>query len=402
MWAFHFQLRPVLRLEDANVPIPCQEVLWEAESALDWQQLHACATRMFPDTRGLLLFKKAGAYVSAASPSLHATIQLTYIEKRLQSSTGEFSRILCIHALFRRTWEVENYFKQPLTLWTPTAEKQDIETIENYIPIWLPGVPTYSKWRNSACDCLDILHWHANSVIGAASGMEHPTVLHLHLARIILLTPIQQILDLANILTKSKPSLEDRSKVTSLRQHIRRWALEDQHKARLATIHAGVLFWHVRRYSSDAFYEPSSVLLATLSLWAYGTFAPHTSPKPRINNNATNISPNSPTDDDDADPEASSLFPTSIQLDRPADDELVQLFVKRGASMRANITGVGNLCKPTSTSTFPLPSFVSPLLFFATPPLSQCTLSHINEEVSLPKFRNNFSPQPSVLYTVIH
>lgn len=320
MWSFHFQMRPLLTLEDAKIPIPCQEVLWEAESSLDWEQLHACA---------------------APSVSLHDTIKLAYIEKRLQSSTGEFSRILCVHALFHRTWEVEKYFTQPLSLWTPTAEKQSIQTIEKRIPIWLPGNQIYSKWRNSACDCLDILHWHANSVIGAASGMEHPTVLHLHLARVILLTPIQQILDLVKLSTDTSTPPNE-LQTTTLKKHVQRWALEDQHKARLAMIHAGVLFWHVRRYSSDAFHEPSSVLLATLALWAYGTFAPHTpAKKPAINNTA---SPSSAPQDSDQDTEATSLFPTSIQLDRPADDELVQLFVKRGQSMRANITGVGNLC----------------------------------------------------------
>ena len=177
--------------------------------------------------------------------------------------------------------------------------------------------------------------------------MEHPTVLHLHLARIILLTPIQQILDLTNILVNQEPSSEREPKITDLRRHIRRWAVEDQYKARLATIHAGVLFWHVRRYSTDAFYEPSSVLLASLLLWAYGTYAPHTLPKSSRQNNTNSPDvANDDDDDDDTDPEASSLFPTSIQLDRPADDELVQLFVKRGSSMRANITGVGNLCSP--------------------------------------------------------
>lgn len=327
MWAYQFQLRPLLSLDDAKIPIPCQEVLWEAESALDWQQLYACATRMSSDILPVLF-----ANTVVASPSLQSAIQLAYIEKRIQSSTGEFSRILCVHALFRRTWEVETYFKQPLTLWTPTAEKQDISTIDRSTPVWLPGISTYAKWRNSACDCLDILHWHANSVIGAASGMEHPTVLHLHLARVILLTPFRQILQLAQLMT-SELQASDEVDIPSLRRHIQRWVIEDQHKARLAMIHAGVLFWHVRRFSTDAFYEPSSVLLATLALWAFGSFAPPSGPSPQMEGE-------SPQGEDDAE----SLFPTSMQLDRPADDELVQLFVKRGASMKANITGVGNLC----------------------------------------------------------
>lgn len=256
-----------------------------------------------------------------------------YVEKRLQSSMGEFSRILCIHALFQRTWEVEAYFKQPLSLWSPAAEKQDIKSKNISTPIWLPGIQTYSRWRNSACDCLDILHWHANSVIGAAGGMEHPTVLHLHLARVVLLTPFRHIVQLVYFMIREREPKSDQE-ITETRSYIRRWAIEDQYKARLAMIHAGVLFWHVRRYSADGFYEPSAVFLATLAMWAYGTFAHHTS------------SPIEDLHSPQGDEDAVSPFPTSMQLDRPADDELVQLFVKRGGYMRANITGVGNLCSP--------------------------------------------------------
>lgn len=248
---------------------------------------------------------------------------------------GEFSRILCIHALFRRTWEVESYFQQPLTLWSPAAEKQDLKSKETTTPVWLPGIQTYSKWRNAACDCLDILHWHANSVIGVASGMEHPTVLHLHLARVILLTPFRQITQLANMMTnKTTPRTE--REISRVRNLIKRWTVDDQHKARLAMIHAGVLFWHVRRYSADGFYEPSSVFLATIALWAYGTFTQYTS-------GLTKALPDGQSQGEEED-DAESLYPTSIQLDRPADDELVQLFVKRGSMMKANITGVGNIC----------------------------------------------------------
>ncbi|OBT68038.1 hypothetical protein VE03_01459 [Pseudogymnoascus sp. 23342-1-I1] len=309
MSTFHFGTRSALTLEDARVPLPCQEVLWEAESALDWQQLYEAST---------------------PNPSLHAAIQLAYVEKHLQSSMGEFSRILCIHALFRRTHEVAAFFQQPLTLWSPKAERQSISIIERSMPVWLPDIPTYAKWRNSACDVLDILHWHANSVIGVASGMEHPTILHLHLARVVLLTPLSHIMRLARFRAGEAMPASD-SELTRTQDYVRRWAQEDQHKSRLAMIHAGVLFWHVRRYSADAFYEPAGVFLATLAMWAYGTFATYT---PTLKDGE------SPGDEDDVD----ALFPTLMRLDRPADDELVQLFVKRGGGMRAVVTGVGNLC----------------------------------------------------------
>lgn len=44
MWAFHTDCRPLLSLRDAIVPLPCQEVLWEAETASVWRQLQEVAT----------------------------------------------------------------------------------------------------------------------------------------------------------------------------------------------------------------------------------------------------------------------------------------------------------------------------------------------------------------------
>jgi hypothetical protein len=234
-----------------------------------------------------------------------------------------------IHALFRRHWEVETYQEQPLSHWNPTAYAGSSTHLDSSQLPPLYALQTYLRWRNAACDCLDILHWNANSVIGAASGMEHTTVLHLHLARVILLTPFRDIVRLAYESTDASEYHSDHD-LEKLSGKIKAWVLEDQHKARLAIIHAGALFWHVRRYSMNGFYEPSSVFLASLALWVYGTFA-----RPTV-----------PTRDDDPAMEADLTLPESMQLDRPADDELVQIFVRRGNEMKANILGVGHLCGP--------------------------------------------------------
>ncbi|KAI9737326.1 MAG: hypothetical protein M1834_009479 [Cirrosporium novae-zelandiae] len=328
MWAFQAQLRPLLSLEDAKIPLPCQEVLWEAGSAMAWRQIFS---------------------YSDPSPTLYEATESIYVEKKLQSTMGEFSRILLIHALFRRMWEVETYLRQPLSRWSPTAEKQVKSPVSQSDSIWLPAIPLFAKWRNSTCDCLDILHWSANSVIGATSGMEHPTVLHLHLARVILLTPFRQILNLA-LFTVGETSRSNELDVLQDRLHVQRWATQDQYKARLAMIHAGVIFWHLRHYSANGFYEAPSIVLASLALWAYGTFA-QTTTSARINDNPTNPNdtspqppPQSPSPPSSPDSDPPSDLPTLVQLDRPTDDELVQLFVQRGDKMRAIITGVGNLC----------------------------------------------------------
>lgn len=308
MWAYQFQVRPRLALEDGTIPLPCQEVLWEAESAVQWRHVYG---------------------YSPHSPSLTSATYSIYVEKKLQPTMGEFSRIILIHALYQRSWEVEGYYKQPLSGWMPTAEQQDFPISQDRI--WLPHNPMFSRWRNSTCDCLDTLHWSANSVIGAASGLEHPTVMHLHLARIILLTPFRDICNLAYGMTKEDSSITA-EKTSEHRNIVRRWALEDKCKARLAMIHAGALFWHVRRYSASGFYEPSAVMLSALALWAYGTFSGVRPPS------IDSMIPEVQTHGE--------AYATSINLDRPADDELVQTFITRGDLMQALITGVGDIRSP--------------------------------------------------------
>ncbi|KAF2225846.1 hypothetical protein BDZ85DRAFT_72323 [Elsinoe ampelina] len=330
MWSYGFGEKTLLTLEDAKVPVPSQEVLWEAESALQWQHVKSYSVPM---------------------PSLVAATHSVYIEKRVEPTMGEFSRILLIHALYSSSWSVQTHLKNPLTHWTPKASKTELSSLSYFRePIWLPSEPSYFRWRNATCDCLDILHWRANSVTGAASGIEHPTLLHLHLARIILLTPFREICDLAFGLTKihmhattNIPS--DPATLSRNRDVVRRWAEHDQAKARLAMYHAGVLFWHVRLYSAKGFYEPSAVLLAALALWAFGTYTtkhPHPNSSSPMDGATTPYDPPGPIPFvNSADDEAS--FPTSINIDRPADDEIVQMYIRRGDRMQALIVGVGDI-----------------------------------------------------------
>lgn len=257
---------------------------------------------------------------STVNESLYDAVHILYIEKRLVSGIGEFSHILIIHALYHRMWEVGDYFRRPLSFWNPTAKKQSRETAIPSGSVWLPGIPSYSKWRNSACDCLDILHWTANSTI-SKTGKEHSTVLHLHTARLFLLAPFREIRSLATALTND--SLPWTKRYQSLEgQHIWRWMEHDQYKARLSVIHAGLTLWHIRRYSTNAFHEPVATFVAVLTLWAYASCHAHAS---------NESSPRSREESE------------VIHLDRPCDDELVQRFV-RGHIMRGDVSGVGDIC----------------------------------------------------------
>ncbi|KAK1146095.1 hypothetical protein N8T08_003743 [Aspergillus melleus] len=263
--------------------------------------------------------------------SLYDAVLIMYIEKRLVPSMGEFSHILLIHALYHRMWEVGDYFRRPLSFWNPTAKKQSREAAIPTGSVWLPGIPSYSKWRNSACDCLDILHWTANSITAKAGGFEHPTFLHLHEARIVLLAPFHEIRSLATSLATGKVHWNGRQQAIEW-HYIQRWIKHDQYKARLAVIHAGTSLWHIQRYSTNAFHEPVAAFLAILTLWAYGLCHPQVWPEAGGSYAGSMRRP--------------SNEPSSVQLDRPCDDELVQMFVREGQVMRGNITGVGDICSP--------------------------------------------------------
>jgi hypothetical protein len=122
-------------------------------------------------------------------PSLLAALEILYKKKAVDSNTGELGRVLLIYGLYRRTWEVASYHRDSLSNWIPSAPGTRAPSpAASGVEAWLPGNPIFSKWRNSACDCLDILHWSANSLVASRAGLEHATVLHLHLARLILLT----------------------------------------------------------------------------------------------------------------------------------------------------------------------------------------------------------------------
>ncbi|KAF9894600.1 hypothetical protein FE257_006488 [Aspergillus nanangensis] len=293
--------------DDGQASLPSHEDLWQANSAADWREL----------------FDKSP---EKENPSLYDAVLTMYIEKSLIPGVGEFSQTLLIHALYHRMWEVGDYFRRPLSFWNPTAKKQARNSAIPSGSVWLPGIPSYSKWRNSACDCLDILHWTANCVISRTGGLGHPTVLHLHEARIILLTPYREIRTLATLLATKQAHWTERQQTMEW-HYILRWIKHDQYKARLAVVHSGTTLWHVRRYAANTFHETVAVFLATLTLWAYGLCHGQVF--------------------QDIEPEHHrSIERRSIHLDGPFNDELYQTFVREGEVMRAVVTDVGDICGP--------------------------------------------------------
>jgi hypothetical protein len=344
MLVYHADTRPLLRLSDATIPLPCHERLWSARNAETW----------------LAVGREQPKFL-IPSPTLVEAAQGLYVEKAVSRERGEFARVLIIHALLHRMWEVGHYLSDPLSYWEPVAARQNINDV---LPedVWLPANKTFTKWQNSTCDALDVLHWQANSTIALANGFEHPTILHLHIARIVCLVPYTEIVSLARHVAENNGPDHDVLVDPSTQRgivSIQRWTAEHQYKARLSVIHAGAILWHLRRFSTDAFYEAPAVALATLTLWAFGVFsnkrgqARHVNDIPpgegsrdgvtgtrSANKRKGNIGERG---EDLVEESNDDGCPDMILLDRPADDELVQQFIRSGDSMEARLSGVGDI-----------------------------------------------------------
>jgi hypothetical protein len=316
-YAYQSRQQPRLHLKQNSHPLPCSASSWNATTAQAWSN---------------------DPQHSTVPSSISKTLHELYTTKALASASQlcEFSRVLLIHGVMERTWSVAFYFSDPLSNYLPSATISDSSSSASG-KIWLPANETFAKWRNSACDCLDVLHWAANATIGSNSGLEHPTVLHLHVARVVLLTPYESIVALA--LSLAGESQEDEHAVSGHKGMIRRWVMQDQYKARLAMIHAGVSFWHVRRFSVNAWYEVNALALATLALWAFSAFSEGVKKNSRAASKSDAEGHAREDDRSDSEEAVSDI----ILLDRPTDDELVQQFVRSGDKMKAHMNGVGDL-----------------------------------------------------------
>jgi hypothetical protein len=304
-------------------------------------------------------------------PSLTSAIVTLFREKQVPTELGQFGRVVLLHGVYREIFQLKDCFTRPLSNWVPSI--QQVAT-ENSVSPTNPlvsdcgGRSLLNSWRNAALDCVDVLHWAANGTIALQAGAEHPTVLHLHLSRTVLLAPFDKFQALADSVvsfTQDAPpnralNLASRSQVLNAERDILEWAQRDQCKARLAVLHSGCLFWHIRRYSCRAFYEPTAVFLATLTIWAYSSYASRTAGNTENSLSGADDgdesdgsdrlsmeddlrdtdSLQSPPNDEETEP-----LPTFIHLDRPNDDEMVQAFVRFGTStaMRANVAGVGDM-----------------------------------------------------------
>ncbi|KAH6992542.1 hypothetical protein EDB82DRAFT_151039 [Fusarium venenatum] len=336
--AHEFDCPHLLQLHEVKATLPCQDDIWDEPTS-----------------------DKINSNVCRQATVLEA-LHLLYMEKRQPSNLTEFGNIVMIYAVCRRTREAAYQYETALSRWTPVAHVEPCSESSTVAESWPPSLEIITRWRNSACDCLDILHWKANGKAANAGGSEHPTILLLHLSRLYLLAPCKHLQRVATLATfyKASNGVHDITGYSEAYTHLHRWANVDQYKARLSIIHAGALMWHIRRYSGNGFIEPHAIYIATLLVWAYSVFTSrmmHQEPLqdagvPRLRQDIASHVPQGPAnaetthpyDDRDEEEEKEEPEPAFIHLDRPCDDEMVQTYIRLGHKMKGYMQRVGDIC----------------------------------------------------------
>ncbi|EPS38027.1 hypothetical protein H072_8252 [Dactylellina haptotyla CBS 200.50] len=329
MFLHMYDVPSELDLADAKSPLPCGEATWDTDPTPTHQEY-------------------------AGKPGISGSLQDLYIHKKLDSKLSEFGRVILIYAVCRQTCEIRRNSNNKFSAWIPSSSNDESRFADGGASISTnqissaPSDTLFSKWRNAACDCFDILHWAANSKAAASGGFEHHTILHLHVSRLIILAPLKDIRSFVNDLStrrhqdqSPRHSLEHAFKTTPAGQSILSWAVRDQYKARLSVIHAGAIYWYIRRYSCGDFVEPFAVFSATMIIWAYSVSV-QLSRKSNLLSRPAAIPNTGPVAAEESD-DCSDTDITFIQPDRPCDDESVQTYMRLGDKITATMARIGDI-----------------------------------------------------------
>ncbi|KAM3419775.1 putative C2H2 transcription factor [Cercospora zeina] len=320
--------------------LPCATILWNADNIWTWN----ATFENFGQGSGLL-----------------ESLNSLYIKHRVPDLVDTIQNVLLTYAIVARTGEVASTVQQALHSWNPTPADgdndpdRDTEVGESAgsKDQWLPANSTFATWRNSACDCFDLLHWQANSEIHAAKGFEGPAVLHLHLARLLLLCPYRDCMSLVSELSRRHTAGPGNVSAAQLTGNMIKWLTLDDHKGRLSLVHAGAIFWYIRRYSLALHHEPFTIYVAAVILWTYALYLPQVrsallaikDSRIRCNDERQNIRSQSDSQTGSSEEsEDDDLIPDTILIDRPCDDEIIQAFVRKGHAMTVEMSGAGDIC----------------------------------------------------------
>ncbi|KAH6653194.1 hypothetical protein BKA67DRAFT_647148 [Truncatella angustata] len=326
MSAYHFGQRPLLCLENAQCELPYAS-LWTAKTASEWLERFNILT-----SRSVAPVGAGSKLIPPGNRTLPAAMNVLHLNGEMTGDLGDFGQLILLHGIYEDTIRSRNNFsptRSSLILSAKTKRE---------------AARSIASQHRTSLEYVEMMNRAAMNDL-YQTGIEPTSVLHLAIARIVLLVPYDSIQMLAKSVASQQPgrmNLPDNA--IQAEQAVLHWAQQADRSARVAVIHCGICIWHLRRNSNNAFYEPISAFLATLTVWAYSRYTSRTLQEGQ--EKALELLDRIPSGEATrkAGPNVRPE-PEFIQLDGPNDDQTLQLFIRLGgpSTIRAHMTGVGNI-----------------------------------------------------------
>ncbi|KAI9689704.1 MAG: hypothetical protein M1820_010074 [Bogoriella megaspora] len=288
----HFDLPPSMDMGELQRKLPIREDVWDASNAETWK---------------ILYLKYQGQ-----TPDLPTTLRNLKNGHELPEAVGDLARIMLVQAIHSTAWGLRRTFKNTLIdHLSPLNDAQCRLTLQQQ---WMSILEEIAK----------------NSVVTDDQASIAATVrVHMHHVALLLYAPLTELLAFA------RSQVNSSTRQDAVHQKLLVWVQDDHGRtARRAVVHASVIFGLIRASSHSSFYEPFSVIISTLTIWAYIQLAP--------SNASTSAAIGR------AGPPASigSNRQQTIRLDKIKTQDVVQAWVEFGAELRGHITDVGNITGP--------------------------------------------------------
>lgn len=295
-----FDLDPLIPTDLMSAPLPCHDRVWEAPTAVIWENE--------VNRQGQLLQQRWGLSLSGALTrvllgtyqprDLRCEKEYVYRFKTRRDGLGDFATLVLLLAVFGDVRLMQN---RPPSAFSTTS-----------------SLELRSGWVETALEYLDIICPDEQSPPTDPS-LKPALMHHKHLIGLLMHISLRDVFCFSGW----RVTLEDALKG---RQRLKLWFVHNRNEARRAVLHAGRLFALLRTASAGGHYEPRGMLIACLMLWA-----------------------NAELVNDDANEYGACEKVVPIRLDRSLDKTAVQDWLDgHAAQARPYLAGVGAISGNTA------------------------------------------------------
>ncbi|KAK4945803.1 hypothetical protein LTR10_015151 [Elasticomyces elasticus] len=281
-----FDQPPLIPMELLRARLPSDEQLWNATTAQKWREILGQNDEDLPG-------------------NIRKELHQLYKTRTCRQTLDTYGTLMLVMGIFRNTMGVWRSSRSGLGAHLAAMED----------PSQYPGESAFSQYPMAVAQrSFEFLQILCPRIEAIPHGGSLKSVLahHCHAVGIAIRLPLSELFCYIGYRVTSID-------IMHCRQRLKTWFSRYGRDARQVALHAGQLFASIRQSRMHGYYEGRAMLIACLSLWAFGENAGS-----NILGEGVNIAP-------------------TYRLDHPSGPEIDESWLQDGAGMRPCLAGVGNI-----------------------------------------------------------